>query len=125
MPDTHTLVADLVVGESPRWHEDRLWFCHWGADEIVAVDLDGTSEVVSRNPVDSPHTIEWLPDGRQLVAPKRAAPARRLLRREPDGSLVGHADLSGLPSGLNEIVVDGRGHTSTASASTSWPFSRT
>jgi len=35
------LVSDLVIGESPRWHDDRLWFCHWGTDEIVAVDLDG------------------------------------------------------------------------------------
>ncbi len=33
-----------------------------------------------------------------------------LLRREADGSLVPHADLGGLPSGFNEIVVDGRGN---------------
>jgi hypothetical protein len=32
-----------------------------------------------------------------------------LLRQEPDGSLVDYADLTGLPGGLNEIVVDGRG----------------
>ena len=36
---------------------------------------------------------------------------RELLRREPDGSLVRHADLSGLSRyGWNEIVVDGRGN---------------
>jgi len=22
----HTLLAGLVVGESPRWHDGRLWF---------------------------------------------------------------------------------------------------
>jgi len=29
------------MGESPRWHENRLWFSDWGAQEIVTVDLDG------------------------------------------------------------------------------------
>ena len=41
--------------------------------------------------------------------PGSAQCGQRLLRREPDGSLkgCGHADLSGLPSGFNEITVDG------------------
>ena len=110
MPEPQTLLTGLVIGESPRWHEDRLWFCHWGAYEIVAVDLDGNSEVVTHDPQTSPHSIEWLPDGRQLIVPGTPERTRRLLRREPDGSLVTHADLSGLPSGFNEIVVDGRGN---------------
>jgi sugar lactone lactonase YvrE len=110
MPEPQTLLTGLVIGESPRWHEDRLWFCHWGAHEIVAVDGDGNSEVVTRDPQTSPHSIEWLPDGRQLKVPGNPERTGRLLRREPDGSLVPHADLSGLPSGLNEIVVDGRGN---------------
>jgi sugar lactone lactonase YvrE len=108
MPEPRILLSGLAIGESPRWHEDRLWFCHWGADEIVAVDLDGNSEVVTRDPTIRPHSIEWLPDGRQLIVSGSEA---RLLRREPDGSLVDHADLVGLPSGCNEIVVDGRGNT--------------
>ncbi|MER6950148.1 SMP-30/gluconolactonase/LRE family protein [Nonomuraea sp. NPDC000554] len=110
MPAPRTLMTGLLVGESPRWHEDRLWFCHWGADEIVAVDLDGRSEVVVHAPEVGPHSIDWLPDGRLLIVPKHPERAGRLLRREPDGSLVPHADLSGLPSGCNEIVVDGRGN---------------
>jgi hypothetical protein len=37
---------------------------------------------------------------------------RRLLRREPDGSMMTHADLSNLSDlPWNEIVVDGRGNT--------------
>jgi sugar lactone lactonase YvrE len=110
MPELQILMTGLLIGESPRWHEGRLWFCHWGAHEIIAVDLDGNSEVVTCDPGTSPHSIEWLPDGRQLIVPANPAYARRLLRREPDGSLVDHADLSGLPSGFNEIVVDGRGN---------------
>src|SRR4051794_26849548 len=41
------LLSGLAYVESPRWHEDRLWFAHWGAEEIVAVDLDGKREVVA------------------------------------------------------------------------------
>lgn len=40
-----TLVTGLTMGEAPRWHEDRLWFSDWGAQEIIAVDRDGKSEV--------------------------------------------------------------------------------
>jgi sugar lactone lactonase YvrE len=103
-----TLLTDLIVGESPRWHDDRLWFCNWGAHDVVAVDENGKSEVVLHDPEHSPHTIDWLPDGRLLVVPKNAGPA--LLVQEPDGSLVPYADCTGLPSGLNELVVDGRGN---------------
>jgi len=24
-----TLIADLGYGESPRWHDGKLWFCNW------------------------------------------------------------------------------------------------
>jgi len=36
---------------------------------------------------------------------------RRLLRREPDGSLIDHVDLGALGNHWNDIVVDGRGNT--------------
>jgi sugar lactone lactonase YvrE len=110
MPALRTLLTGLGIGESPRWHAGRLWFCNWGAAEIIAVDPDGHSEVIMADPDVSPHSIEWLPDGRMLIVPANPAYAGRLLRREPDGSLVDHADLSVLPSGFNEIVVDGRGN---------------
>jgi sugar lactone lactonase YvrE len=44
MAELHTLMTGLVFGESPRLHDGRRWFSDWGADEIVAVDLDGKSE---------------------------------------------------------------------------------
>ncbi|MBW0115413.1 SMP-30/gluconolactonase/LRE family protein [Pseudonocardia abyssalis] len=106
--DTHVLLADLVIGESPRWHDGRLWFCHWGADEIVAVDADGKAEVLLADHDLGPHSIDWLPDGRMLLVAK-GRPGL-LLRREPDGSFVTHADLRGLAAGWNELVVDGRGN---------------
>jgi sugar lactone lactonase YvrE len=107
MPEPRTLMTGLVVGESPRWHDGRLWFSNWGAQEIVALDVEGDSEVVARVPTTIPFCIDWLPDGRLLVV---SGPEARLLRRELDGSFVTHADLSGLARGWNEIVVDGRGN---------------
>jgi sugar lactone lactonase YvrE len=96
----------LVIGESARWHDGRVWLSNWGAQEILAFDLAGQREVVTRVPTSLPFSIDWLPDGQLLVV---AGPEQRLLRQEPDGSLIDHADMSGLPGGLNEIVVDGRG----------------
>ncbi len=113
VPDLHlrTLMTGLMFGESPRWgHDDRLWLADWGAQEVVAVDLEGTSEVMVqlRFPSFQPICIDWLPDGRLLIV---SASDRLLLRRETDGSLVTHADLTGLSHlGFNEIVVDGRGN---------------
>ena len=107
MLDPRTLMGGLVVGESPRWHEDRLWFSNWGAQEIMAVDVEGNSEVMVRVPTTIPFCFDWLPDGRMLVV---SGPEALLLRVEPDGTLVTHADLGGLASGFNEIVVDGRGN---------------
>jgi sugar lactone lactonase YvrE len=108
MSDLEVLMAGLAFGESPRWHDDRLWFSNWGAQEVIAVDLEGRSEVVARVPTTIPFCIDWLLDGRLLIV---SGPERLLLRREPDGSLVTHLDLTALSDhGLNEIVVDGRGN---------------
>jgi sugar lactone lactonase YvrE len=111
MTELRTLMTDIAFGESPRWHDDRLWFADWGAQEVVALDLDGASEVMVRVRFPSfPMCIDWLPDGRLLIVSARDG---QLLRREPDGSLVTHADLSALSEKghpWNEIVVDGRGN---------------
>ena len=106
-PKVQTLMSGIMFGESPRWHEDRLWFCDWGAQELLALDPAGPSEVILR--IRSfPFSIDWLADGRLLVV---SANDRLLLRREPDGSLVTHADLGVLSAfPWNEIVVDGRGN---------------
>ena len=102
------LMTDVAMGESPRWHENRLWFSDWGAQEILAVDATGKSEVAVRVLFGLPFCIDWLPDGRLLVVSGREG---LVLRRERDGSLVTHSDLHGSAGmGWNEIVVDGRGN---------------
>jgi sugar lactone lactonase YvrE len=107
LTEPRILLTGLAIGESPRWHEGRLWFSNWGTQEVVAMDIKGNSEVIVRVPTTIPFSIDWLPDGRLIVV---SGPEARLLRREPDGTLVTYADLSGLADGFNEIVVDARGN---------------
>jgi sugar lactone lactonase YvrE len=105
--ELQTLMTGIAFGESPRWHDDRLWFSDWGTQEIIAVDLEGESEVIVRVP-SFPFCIDFLPDGRLLIV---SASDRLLLRREPHGPLVTHADLSTLSEHpWNDIVVDGQGN---------------
>jgi hypothetical protein len=103
--EPRVLLSGLAYVESGRWHDGRLWFAHWGTGEIVAVDLDGTSEVVGRGRPD------W--GGPSTGCPTAASWSRWRIScgGEPDGSMVGHADLSGVADhGRNEILVDGRGN---------------
>jgi sugar lactone lactonase YvrE len=63
---------------------------------------------MARVPTTVPFCIDWLPDGRLLIVSGQEG---TLLRQEPDGSLVTHADLTSLSDRpWNEIVVDPRGN---------------
>ena len=102
---TSVLLDGFGMGESPRWHEGRLWFSNWGTDEIVALDLEGNAEVIGPGGGGAGWAVNWLPDGRMLVT------GSELLRVEPDGSRIRHADLGELsPYGWSELTVDGRGN---------------
>ena len=103
------LLTGLRIGESPRWHDGRLWFCDWGARQVLAVAPDGSGEVVLEVDFHSlPMCIDFLPDGRLLVV---CSPRQQLLRREPDSRLVVHAELGGVSDQpWNEVVCDRRGN---------------
>jgi sugar lactone lactonase YvrE len=108
MSEPRVVKDGLVMGESPRWHDGRLWVCDWGAREILAIGADGTSEVVVAGAPALPFCIDWLPDGRLLVVDGRGG---RLLRRERDGRFATHADLTAVAAPpWNDIVVDAAGN---------------
>lgn len=101
-----TVLGDLAFPEGPRWRDGRLWFSDMHSHEVVAMAPDGQRETVfkAEGPVSG---LGWLPDGRMLVV---SMEDRRLLRLEPDGRPVLHADLGGVATGhCNDMVVDAEG----------------
>jgi sugar lactone lactonase YvrE len=101
------LMDGIVFGESPRWRDGRVWFSDWAQGRVYSVAEDGTF-VIEAEVASFPMCIDFLPDGRLLVV---SSADRKLLRREPDGSLVPHADLAAVSlKPWNDIVVDGRGN---------------
>jgi hypothetical protein len=83
--------------------------------DAIAVTGSNTAAIRARRSIATftrirsfPFCIDFLPDGRLLVV---NADDQLLLRMEPDGSLVTHADLSGLSDcKWNDIAMDGRGN---------------
>src|SRR4029077_7899237 len=101
MLEPEVVLSGLGIPESPRWHQGRLWFCNWIDRQVVAVDMDGTAEVIlTRDPASFPmgYSTDWLPDGRLLTT------GDKIRRQEPDGSMAVHGRQQ-----VNEIVVDARG----------------
>jgi sugar lactone lactonase YvrE len=106
MSEFTTLLKDLALVESPRWHDNRLVFSDWGAGEVLAADLDGGRELIT--PIEAmPFCLDRLPDGRLLIVA-----GHQLLVHESGGSLSPYADLGSLSTKpWNDIVTDGRGNT--------------
>jgi len=102
-----TIVSGLTYTECPRWHDDRLWFVDFYTHRVLSVAEDGSDQRLEAEVPQQPSGIGWLPDGRLLVVSMRDA---RVLRREHDGTLVTHADVSAHTGGhLNDMVVDAQG----------------
>jgi sugar lactone lactonase YvrE len=102
-----TVLTDLSYLECPRWHEGRIWFVDFYMHQVLSATEDGADLRVEAEVPGQPSGLGWLPDGRLLVVSMRDA---RMLRREPDGTLVTHADLSAHVAGHpNDMVVDADG----------------
>jgi sugar lactone lactonase YvrE len=99
LPPARTLCSGLAMVEGARWHEGRLWFAHWGVGEVVAVDLDGTTEVVSPGPPRMGWAFDWLPDGRRITT------GAAVTRLEADGTTTTLREQA-----ANEVVIDPAGH---------------
>jgi sugar lactone lactonase YvrE len=96
------LLGGIDFGEGPRWHDGRLWFSDFHQHTVSSVGDDGDRRIELELD-DSPSGLGWLPDGRLLVV---AMESRRVMRVEPDGSVVVHADLSSIATGrCNDMVV--------------------
>nr|WP_304044434.1 SMP-30/gluconolactonase/LRE family protein [Jatrophihabitans endophyticus] len=101
------VLTDMHYLECPRWHDGRVWVADFYGHVVVSANEDGSDRRVEAEVPGQPSGIDWLPDGRLLVV---SMLDRTLLRREPDGTLVVHADLSGHLTGhANDMVVDGQG----------------
>lgn len=89
--------------EGPRWHSGRLWLSDFYTGRVTVVGAQGEIEEVLEVP-GQPSGLGWLPDDSLLVVSMRD---HRILRQEPSGELVTHADLSplGLGGHLNDLVV--------------------
>jgi sugar lactone lactonase YvrE len=106
--ETTTLVDGRYFCEGPRWHEGRFWFSDFYAHEICSVGLDGDVRTeVSLDGDERPSGLGWLPDGRLLFV---AMLARKVMRREADGSIAEHADLGSIATfHCNDMLVDDDG----------------
>lgn len=106
-PDITTVLTGFAFLESPRWYDGRLWLSDMYTHQVISVTADGGDLRVEAEVPARPSGLGRLPDGRLLIVSMRD---RLLLRREADGTLVTHADLSGSAVGhLNDMVVDRHG----------------
>lgn len=92
----------LRMGESPRWHDGRLWVCDWVAGEVLSYDATGVPRV-ELTMTGLPFSIDWLPDGRPVLTSTEG-----VVTVDGDGTLTAYG-ASG--QAWNEIVVDPRGNT--------------
>lgn len=60
------LLEGLKFPESPRWHDNKLWFSDMLGKKVITVDLEGQSEVILEME-DMPSGLGWLPNGRLIV----------------------------------------------------------
>jgi len=107
MTETVTIAEGFHFLEAPRWHDGRLWFSDFYGHQVMSIREDGSDPRTEAHVPQQPSGLGWLPDGRLLVVSMRD---RKLLRREPDGTLAVHADLAGhAPAHLNDMAVDAQG----------------
>jgi sugar lactone lactonase YvrE len=84
-------LSGLYFGECPRWHDGRLWYSDFFDHTVFSISADGDRRVEVSLGEGEPAGLGWLPDGRLLINSRLD---RAILRREPDGTLVRHGELT-------------------------------
>jgi sugar lactone lactonase YvrE len=104
--ELETLLEGGAFFEGPRWRDGRWWVSDFYRHLVLTVDPGGrTAEVMTVE--QQPSGLGWMPDGSLLVVSMKD---HRVLRRNGDGELSLHADVSEHCGGhLNDMVVDGEG----------------
>jgi sugar lactone lactonase YvrE len=110
--DLQILTDGLQVPESPRWHEDRLWFSDIMGEKVATLDSHGAVSIV-HHMSDRPSGLGWDAEGNLLVVSQ----FRCKLLRDVGGKLVEFCDLlplfrpNGAPDSLrpNDLVTDREG----------------
>lgn len=106
-PDVTLVLDGYTYFECPRWHDGRIWVSDFYSHKVISAQADGSDVRVEAEVPQQPSGLGWLPDGRLLIVSMRD---HTILRREEDGSLVVHADLSSYVSAnLNDMLVDSSG----------------
>jgi len=100
------LIEGIKFAEGLRWRDGRFWYSDFYKHQVFSVGSDHSPRLEATLD-DQPSGLGWLPDGRLLMV---AMLGQKLMRRERDGRIVQHANLSGLALGhANDMVVDLRG----------------
>lgn len=106
-PDVTVVLEGYTYFECPRWHDGRIWVSDFYSYRVLSANADGSDVRVEAEVPQQPSGLGWLPDGRLLIVSMRD---KTILRREDDGSLVVHADLSSqVNANLNDMLVDAKG----------------
>jgi sugar lactone lactonase YvrE len=103
---SETFLTGLFFGECPRWRDGRLWYSDFfdGAVFSVSPEGDRRTEVEFDG---EPAGLGWLPDGRLLINSRLD---RAIFRREQDGTVVRHGDLTPWATWhANDMVVASNG----------------
>jgi sugar lactone lactonase YvrE len=95
------ILDEVGLGESPRWHENRLWFADWLDGDVISVEPDGTGRVVHAHLDGFPICFDWLPSGSLVIVD---GPGCRVLRQDGAATTT-YADLRAVSDRpWNEVV---------------------
>lgn len=110
MPGPERELSTMVEGghffEGPRWHDGTWWVSDFYAHTVSTVTPAGVQTTVMEVAA-QPSGLGWMPDGSMLVVSMRD---HTVLRRDTDGTVRQHADISAHCGGkANDMVVDADG----------------